>query len=82
MDEIEKLKNRIEKLEVALKANIRKCQYFDGEKLCNKIAKHMWDDYDTSTEYYCDKHNNKEHFAKKYSGIFKPSVIAEQVLKE
>jgi hypothetical protein len=68
------------RLREALEANVRTCKHFDGEKLCNKIARHMYDDYDTGTEYFCDEHNTP-HFATNYSGIFKPSEIAEQALK-
>ncbi len=77
----EQLESEIAGLKAALQANTRKCEYFDGDKLCLKIARHMFDDYDISTEYYCDEHKDEEHFAKNYSGIFKPSELAEKALK-
>lgn len=71
----------IAKLVEALQANMQVCLYYDGIKVCGKIARHMFDDYDSCTEYFCDKHKDKKHFNTSYSGIFKPSELAEQALE-
>lgn len=70
----------IERLKEALRANVRRCSYYDGQKQCNKIGIHMTDDYDAFTEYRCDEHKGQQCLCQSDSGEFAPSRLAISVL--
>lgn len=79
---IKQLQAKNKQLEEALKANIKYCEYYDGKKICGKIARWGVFDYDGWAEYYCDKHKKgKLNRNKPEPEELKSNILAEEALK-
>jgi FtsZ-binding cell division protein ZapB len=80
--ELDMAKAEHERLREALEANVRRCDYFNGERLCDEIGIHMTDDCESFTEFRCDKHKGRDILNEYDSGEFKPSRLAIKALQK
>jgi len=78
--ENKKLKERSEQLEEALRANIKYCEYYDGQKRCEKIASWGIFDWEGWEEYFCDEHKIHKISREKATKL-ENNILAEQALK-
>lgn len=69
-----------EKMEKALRANIKYCEYFDGERHCGEIA--TWGVFDYGwKEFYCDRHKDEKMSSNELEQL-ESQVLAKEVLAE